>query len=136
VHVYLAPSPSTSGGDASSVSDVESPELTLEQQFNAIMQQSVSVQPAGAASSTASSSGKILAALIKAEMAVFESSGTRGRCLEQVYKYLLTIPPTSVEAERAFSASGALCTKVRSRLDDNTLDTLCFLRAHYGTKTK
>jgi len=48
---------------------------------------------------------KQLANSIKAELAVFENSGTRGRCLEQVYEYLLTIPATSVEAERAFSAA-------------------------------
>jgi hypothetical protein len=42
-----------------------------------------------------------------------------------------TIPPTSVEAERAFSAAGVLCTKTRSRLSDTSLDTLCFLRSYF-----
>jgi len=42
-----------------------------------------------------------------------------------------SIPPTSVEAERAFSAAGTLCAKIRSRLSDATLDTLCFLRSYY-----
>ena len=72
--------------------------------------------------------GKKLETSIKAEMAVYESSGKRGRCLDQVYNYLLSIPPTSVEAERAFSSAGGLCTKLRSRLSDETMDTLCFLR--------
>jgi len=36
---------------------------------------------------------------IKLEHAVFENSDTRGRCLEQVYAYLLTIPATSVQTE-------------------------------------
>jgi len=70
-------------------------------------------------------------ASIKAEMAVFTSGGRRGRCLEQVYQFLLSVPPTSVEAEHAFSAAGVLCTKLRSRLDDRSLDTLCFLRSYY-----
>jgi len=68
---------------------------------------------------------------IKAELAVFDNSGTRGRCLEQVYAYLLTIPATCVEAERAISAAEVHATKVRSRLSDTSLDMLCFLRAHY-----
>ena len=49
---------------------------------------------------------------IKAGLAVFASSGTRGRSLEQVNGYLFTIPSTSVEAEQAFSAAGVLVTKV------------------------
>ena len=72
----------------------------------------------------------ILAA-IKSEMAVFECSVVRGRILQLVYSYLQSIPPTSVEAERAFSAARTLCTKIRSRLSDATLDTLCFLRSYY-----
>ena len=51
---------------------------------------------------------------IKAEMAVFESSGKRGRMMEQAYQYLMSVPPTNVEAERAFSTAGVLCTKLRS----------------------
>jgi hypothetical protein len=74
---------------------------------------------------------KSMLAAIKSEMAVFECSGVRGRCLQLVYDYLQSIPPTSVEAERAFSAAGLLCTKIRSRLSDATLDTLCFLRSYY-----
>ena len=72
--------------------------------------------------------------VIKAEVAVFVSGGRRGRCLEQVYGYLLTIPATSVEAERAFSAAGVLATKVRSRISDTSLDKLCLLRAYYRAR--
>jgi len=70
-------------------------------------------------------------------MAVFQSTGKRGRCLELVYRWLMSVPPTSVEAERAFSAAGVLCTKMRSRLDDCTLDVglLCFLRSYYGNSS-
>ena len=39
---------------------------------------------------------------------------------------LLTVPPTSVEAERAFSAAGLFVTKLRSRLGDQSIDTLFF----------
>jgi len=65
-------------------------------------------------------------------MAVYESSEKRGRSLDEAYRYLLTVPPTSVEAERALSAAGVLCTKVLctklcNRLDDATLDTKHFV---------
>ena len=70
-------------------------------------------------------------AAIRSEMAMFESTGKRGRGLELVYRYLLTIPPSSVDTERAFSAAGVLCTKVRSRLSDKSIDTLCFLCSYY-----
>ena len=40
--------------------------------------------------------------VIRQEMTLFENGGNRGRYLKLVYDYLLSIPPTSVEAERAF----------------------------------
>jgi len=59
---------------------------------------------------------------MKAEMAVFQSICKQGRCLEAVYRYLLSVlPATSVEAEHAFSAAGLLCTKVRSCLDNSSI---------------
>ena len=64
-------------------------------------------------------------------MAVFECSGVRGRLLELVYSLFAVNTPTSAEAERALLAAGLLCTKIRSRLNDATLDTLCFLRSYY-----
>ena len=41
--------------------------------------------------------------VIRQEMTLFENEGNRGRHFKLVYDYLLSIPPTSVEAERAFS---------------------------------
>jgi len=60
---------------------------------------------------------------------LFDSTGKWGSCLETAYSYLLTVPPTSVEAERAFSVAGIFTNKQRSRLSDNSVDTLCFLRS-------
>lgn len=68
---------------------------------------------------------------INREMAQLEDDGSRGRWLELIYNALKTIPPTSVEAERAFSASGKICMKIRSRLNDNILNDLCFLRSYF-----
>ena len=43
---------------------------------------------------------------------------------------LESIPPSSVEAERAFSAAGLFATKLRGRLSDESLNMLAVLRAH------
>lgn len=43
----------------------------------------------------------------------------------------MTIPPTSVESERSFSAVGLFVTKFRSRLDDKEFNNLCQLRGYY-----
>ena len=68
---------------------------------------------------------------LKAEMALFQGNGNRGVNLQRLYEYLTTVPPTSVEAGRAFSAAGTLCTKIRSSLGDESLDALCFMRSYF-----
>ena len=73
--------------------------------------------------------------IVKSEMSIFEQSGERPKHLEHLYQSMCTIPPTSVESERAFSAVGLIVTKLRSSLADNTIDALLCLRSHFG-KTK
>lgn len=70
---------------------------------------------------------------IKTEMNLFEMSDSfqRGKNLELAYLSLLSITPTSVESERAFSLAGNFCTKIRSRLSDKNLSTLLYLRAYF-----
>lgn len=68
------------------------------------------------------------------EMALYENGGCRGEILTKVYKKLLSIPPTSVESERAFSAAGILCNRLRTRLNDDTLDAFMFLRSFFLKK--
>lgn len=68
---------------------------------------------------------------IRKEISIFDDTGFRGKYLELCYKYMLCIPPTSVEAERAFSTSGRLCSKIRSRLSDESINNLCFLNAYF-----
>ena len=70
-------------------------------------------------------------ALVKKEISLFEEKGERPHYLELLYQALLTIPPTSVESERAFSSTGLFVTKIRSSLGDNTIDALVFLRNYY-----
>jgi hypothetical protein len=72
-----------------------------------------------------------LASVIRQETSLFEGGGGRGRLLQLAYDYLMSVPPTSVEAERAFSSAGVICSKLRTRLGDNTLDNLCMLRTFF-----
>jgi len=72
-----------------------------------------------------------LQAAIKTEMALFATTGNRGRFLQLALDSLTTIPPTSVEAERAFSAAGILCSKLHLSLEDRMIDTLCILQLYY-----
>jgi len=99
----------------------------IEQQLKVAMRESVLSASSALSGMKTRDHDKKLDVSIKAEMTVFESSGKRGRNLGQV-------PPTSVEAERAFSAAGILCTKLHNHLQDKMLDTLCLLRAHYARK--
>jgi hypothetical protein len=65
---------------------------------------------------------KDLSKTISKEIAVFEEEKT--------------IKPTSVESERGFSASDNFVTKLRSSLEDDTLNALCFLRAYFTKEKK
>ena len=66
--------------------------------------------------------------MVQKECEVFEASGIRPASLQTLYEALLTTQPTSVEAERAFSACGLFVTKLRSRLHDSAIDAFCFIR--------
>ena len=68
---------------------------------------------------------------IQKELDVFDSTGERTPRLKKVMDALETIPPTSVESERAFSAAGLFITKLRTRLSVKNIDALCFLRNYY-----
>ncbi|KRY16831.1 Protein ZBED8 [Trichinella patagoniensis] len=50
--------------------------------------------------------GKDIMKIIKNEMAVFEAVGQRPKTLQKLYDALITVPPTSYETERSFSAAG------------------------------
>ena len=64
----------------------------------------------------------------------YNATGEKTRRLRQLEEALLSISPTSVEAERAFSSAGNFVTKIRSRLSDDTIDDLCYGRSHLLTK--
>jgi hypothetical protein len=74
---------------------------------------------------------KNIVKIIKREMDYFETVKIREKKLGPVFEYLSTIQPTSVKSERAFSATGLLCTKIHSSLNAGTLEAFCLLRAHF-----
>ena len=51
--------------------------------------------------------------------------------LRKLFNAQKCIPSTSVESERAFSITGQFATKLRTKLDDDTLSSLVFLKAFY-----
>ena len=65
------------------------------------------------------------------EMALIEATGNKSKYLNLVDQALRTIPPTSVEAERAFSAAGLFVTKLRARLSENSIDSLMVLKYYF-----
>ena len=69
--------------------------------------------------------------IIKNEMDFFRKTGTKSKHIRLLLEALDSIPPISVESERAFSAAGLFITKIRSRLGDDTLDSLCFLKSYF-----
>jgi len=50
-------------------------------------------------------------------MSSFEVTKKRPENLEKLFTALQTIRPTSVDAERAFSAMGLFATKIRNRMN-------------------
>ena len=56
---------------------------------------------------------------------------TRPVHLEQLYRALKSIKPSSIDPERAFSAMGYFCTKIRSRMGDDVLDAIIFMQQYY-----
>jgi len=72
--------------------------------------------------------GKIL---LKQELEYFRQQKIRGKFIQIVFDYLMTIRPTSVDSERIFSGSGLFCKKLRTKLGDSTLNILSFLRSSF-----
>ena len=69
--------------------------------------------------------------IVKKETSLFEATNKRPKNLEKLYHALLTIKPTSEEPERAFSAMRLFVTKLRNRLNDESLDASIFMRQFY-----
>ena len=73
---------------------------------------------------------------IEQELILYHATGKRGVCLDKLIQALYTIAPTSVEAERIFSAAGLYVTKLRSSLKDSSIENLLMLRSHFMNEKK
>ena len=69
------------------------------------------------------------------EFALFASGVEKTKVLTDMYNSLMTIPPTSVEAERVFSASDLFLTKIRNRFKDLPIDMLVFLKFFFKRRS-
>ena len=123
-------SPSDEGRGPSCSADmlcIQNPEsLSVKEQLNLAI--SDSLQPPPQQHSGTSN----LATVIRQEIALFEGGGSRGRTTSSVCLRTCSLCHLSVEAERVFSAAGIVCSRLRTRLDDATLDNLCFLRTSFA----
>ena len=64
---------------------------------------------------------EIRSQIVIKEMSLFEATKKRSNNLAKLYHVLLTNKPTSVEPERASSASGLFVTKLRSSVNDESI---------------
>ena len=71
---------------------------------------------------------------INKEMQLFEATRKRTENLEKIYRSFFTIRLTSAEAERAFSVMELFATKIRNRLNDDTLNAMIVMRQFYKNK--
>ena len=124
---YSIESPDVEAESEENEPEIEEDHLSLEQQYEAVFQEKNTMNSVNLTEKNPRDFAKVL----KHEMSAYEQSGQRSENLENLYQAMLTIPPTSVESERAFSAVGLFVTKLRSSLGDSTLDALLTLRSHY-----
>ena len=70
------------------------------------------------------------------EIGLFIAGKKQTAELQLLHQALQAVPPTSVEAERVFSAGGLYLTKLRSNMSDMTLDKLIFLKLFFALKNE
>ena len=56
--------------------------------------------------------------------------------LKKLIEALKCVPVSNVVVERLFSASGCFVTKLRSRIGDAMIDSLCVLRSYFQRAPK
>ena len=114
--------PSDSSEGADTRSNTEDSSIPLAKKLSSLLTQSNRSQQDG------------LSDTFTKEISLFMTGGAekKTQALKELSRSLLTVPPTSVEAERTFSASGLFLTKLRCRLSDASLDMLIFLKFYFS----
>ena len=68
-------------------------------------------------------------------MKMFESTKIRTKTIDNLYKALESMQPTSTDSERVFSVAGNFWPKLRSKLKFDLLDALVFLKYYFVKKS-
>ena len=71
---------------------------------------------------------------MKKEMKFYEATNECPKVLKSSKSCLNSLPPSSVEEERCFSAAGLFISNLRSSLSDERIDSLCFACSHFVRK--
>lgn len=69
--------------------------------------------------------------MLRQEFNLYRKTNNKTKNISLLFKAIQTVKPSSTECERAFSIAGKFCTKVRSRLSDQSLNALVFLKFYY-----
>jgi len=69
-----------------------------------------------------------LSSSVQKEFLFFEVSGEKSHNLTLLFDALQTAKPTSTDNERTFSIASRVCTKIRTRLSDENLHIIVFLK--------
>ena len=67
-------------------------------------------------------------------MMFFEATEKCPKALIRLKNCPDTFPPSSLEAERCFSAAGLFITKLKSFMSDCLIDLLCFMSSYLNQK--
>ena len=70
------------------------------------------------------------------DIALFASNRHETDAIKEIRRALFVVPPTSVESERVFSASGLFLSKLRCNLNDSSLDMLIFLKFYFARNNR
>lgn len=71
---------------------------------------------------------------LNAEISFFQQTNSKGEILTKLFDNLLKIKPSTVNAEKIFSASDLILTRLRCRLSDQLLDSIVFMRCFLNNR--